>query len=110
MVNFTRRMGFLAANVMLATLPGPTRRRRPSSYRYILSYCAEDGREPGCLCTWDVLGGRQEYQIALEREESGALQYHCTCADAIYRGADGPHVCKHVRALVALGRTNSQGG
>lgn len=104
MANLNRRMGFLAGNVVLTLLPGPTRRRRLSPYRYILRYRADNHREAGCLCAWDVLGGRQEYQLALERDEAGDLRYHCTCADAVYRGDDGPHTCKHVRGLLALGR------
>jgi len=56
---------------------------------------------------WEVLGGRLDYQIALERAESGDLRWHCTCADAVYRGEyDSRHVCKHVRGLKELGRQN----
>jgi hypothetical protein len=109
-MNLERRIGFLAADVVLAELPGPSRRRLPSPYRYVLSYRGADARAVGCLCTWEVLGGRMEYQIALEREESGTLTYHCTCADAVYRGADRPHLCKHVRGLMSLGRTTSLAG
>jgi len=105
-----RRVGWLGADVILAELPGPTRRRTPSPYRYLLNFCADDAQAVGCLCSWDVLGGRMEYQISLEREESGSLRYHCTCADAVYRGTYTPHVCKHVRGLLALGRTTSQAG
>jgi hypothetical protein len=104
MFDLEKRIGYLAADVILALLPGPGRRRLPSPYRFILSYRTEEPQTTGCLCTWEVLGGRLEYQIALEREETGDLRYHCTCADAIYRGADLPHVCKHVRGLLALGR------
>lgn len=104
MVDINRRMGYLGEAVVLAELPGPTRRRTPSPYRYVLSYCTDDARAIGCLCTWEVIGGRMEYQVALEREESGTLRYHCTCADAVYRGEDRPHQCKHVRGLLALGR------
>ena len=90
--------------LLLASLPGPTRRRTPSAYLYRLTYRSPGPAEPGCALLWEVVGGRLEYQIALEREPSGALRWHCTCADAVYRGEDAPHVCKHVRGLRALGR------
>jgi hypothetical protein len=53
---------------------------------------------------WEVYGGREIYQITLERQPSGGLCWHCTCADAVYRGEDEPHTCKHVRGLLTLGR------
>jgi hypothetical protein len=54
---------------------------------------------------WEVFGGRLTYQVALEREVGGGLRWHCTCADAVYRGEEvADHRCKHVRGLVALGR------
>jgi hypothetical protein len=90
--------------VVFASLPGPTRKREPGPYCYRLSYRNPHPHEPGCVLLWDVYGGRQEYQIALERETTGKLRWHCTCADAVYRGEDAPHICKHVRALQALGR------
>jgi hypothetical protein len=43
------------------------------------------------------------YQIALERDEAGALRMHCTCADAIYRGENEARFCKHVRGLLYFG-------
>jgi hypothetical protein len=52
---------------------------------------------------WDVLGGREVYQVALERLPGGGMRWHCTCADAVYRG-DGQHQCKHVKGLVEQGR------
>jgi hypothetical protein len=94
----------LAPAVLYALLPGPTRRRSRTAYRYRLTYRNPEPQEPGCALLWEVEGGRQGYQIALEREESGGLRYHCTCPDAIYRGEDAPHVCKHVKGLVSLGR------
>ncbi len=49
------------------------------------------------------------YQIALERETDGNLHWHCTCADAIYRGETEPnHVCKHVRGLTHWGRPHDE--
>jgi hypothetical protein len=55
---------------------------------------------------WDVMGGRDIYQVALERLPGGRLRWHCTCADSVYRGEGGPHMCKHVRGLQAMGREN----
>ena len=104
MANLNRRIGWLGAHVVLADLPGPTRKRTPSPYRFILSFRSDDPKAIGCLCTWEVLGGRLEYQVALERDEAGMLRYHCTCADAVYRGTDRSHPCKHVRGLLAVGR------
>jgi hypothetical protein len=69
-----------------------------------LTYQNADSSAPGCVLSWDVLGGREVYQIALERQSSGRLRWHCSCADAIYRGENVPHVCKHVRGLQAQGR------
>ncbi|MHB1422248.1 MAG: hypothetical protein ACYC3I_03425 [Gemmataceae bacterium] len=89
--------------VVFASLPGPTRKRQPSPYCYRLTYRNPQSREPGCVLLWAVYGGRQEYQIALERETTGKLCWHCTCADAVYRGEDAPHVCKHVRGLQGQG-------
>jgi hypothetical protein len=87
-----------------AWLPGPTRKRTRSRYRYRLTYRSPQPDEPGCALLWEVAGGRLPYQIALERGRRGELRWHCTCADAVYRGENAPHVCKHVRALQALGR------
>jgi hypothetical protein len=94
----------LTPETLITVLPGPTRKRRPSPYRYRLTYRNTDPATLGCVLAWEVLGGRQPYQIALEREDDGRCRWHCTCADAIYRGSDGPHLCKHVHALLRLGR------
>src|SRR5262245_14885226 len=86
-------------------LPGPTRKRFPRWYGYRLCYRSPDAGAPGCIMSWEVTGGRQSYQVALERTSRGELQAHCTCADAVYRGElKADHVCKHVRGLLALGR------
>jgi hypothetical protein len=53
---------------------------------------------------WEVMGGRDIYQVALERLPGGRLRWHCTCADAIFRCDNGPHVCKHIRGLQRMGR------
>ena len=94
----------LPATVVFATLPGPTRKRSDSSYCYRLTYRSPQPGGEGCALLWEVHGGRLVYQIAVEREAGGGLRYHCTCADAVYRGERAPHVCKHVRGLQALGR------
>ncbi len=90
--------------VLIASLPGPTRKRAPSAYHYRLTYRNPEPAAAGCVLLLEVVGGRLDYQIALERQPSGALRWHCTCADAVYRGEGAPHVCKHVRGLLALGR------
>ena len=88
------------AHVLYADLPGPTRKRTQSPYAFRLTYRNADPRGRGCALVWEVEGGRMIYQIALEREEGGGLRWHCTCADAVYRGEDFPdYQCKHVRAL-----------
>jgi hypothetical protein len=94
--------------VTFAALPGPTRKRTPSPYCYRLVYQNDDAQAVGCALQWDVLGGREVYQVAMERLASGRLLWHCTCADAIYRGENRPHLCKHVRGLQALGRGTSE--
>ena len=82
-------------------LPGPDRKRTISPYHYRVTYRNPEPNEPGCVMTWDVLGGREPYQIALERLATGAGRWHCSCADAVYRGEDHPdHLCKHVRGLL----------
>lgn len=100
----TKRRRVLPGEVTFAALPGPTRKRTPSPYCYRLTYRNDRADEVGCALTWDVLGGREIYQVALERLASGRLRWHCTCADAVYRGDSGPHVCKHIRGLQTQGR------
>ena len=88
--------------VMLTTfLPGPDRNRTPSPYHFRVTYRNPPPREPGCVMTWEVLGGRLPYQVALEETPTGAQRWHCSCADAVYRGEDDPkHACKHVQGLM----------
>ena len=82
-------------------LPGPDRRRSHSLYQYRITYRNPNPDEPGCVMTWDVAGGRQPYQIAVERTAAGGIRWHCSCADAVYRGEDDPnHCCKHVTGLI----------
>ena len=87
--------------ILVTLLPGPDRKRNQSVYRFRITYRNPHPLEAGCVMTWEVTGGRHPYQIALERTEGGALHWHCTCADAVYRGeTEEAHVCKHVRGLV----------
>lgn len=88
---------------MLTVLPGPDRKRQPHIYSIHRRYQAENPKAIGCVASWAVLGGREEYQVDLERDEAGNCHWHCTCADAVYRGETQPgHVCKHVRAIRAF--------
>ena len=98
----------LAPAELFTSLPGPTRKRTPSPYCYRLTYRNPQPGTVGCALLWEVVGGRDVYQVALEREGNGELRWHCNCADAIYRGENQPHTCKHVRGLLALGRQTSQ--
>jgi len=81
-------------------LPGPERRRFPKRYEYELIFQNENTSDSGCLTLWNVRGGRMTYQVALERTEEGKLQWHCTCADAVYRERE----CKHVRGVIEVRR------
>jgi hypothetical protein len=87
--------------LILTVLPGSDRKRSPSMYTYRVSYRNPHPEESGCLMLWNVQGGRMEYQVALERTESGKFRWHCTCADAIYRSDVNPkHTCKHVQGVM----------
>jgi hypothetical protein len=108
MRTFKKQPSPLPLGVLFASLPGPTRKRIPSPYCYRLSYRNPDPAEEGCTLLWEVDGGREIYQITLERERGGGLRWHCTCADAVYRGDYEPHTCKHVRGLLTLGRKHQQ--
>lgn len=86
--------------VLITVLPGPDRKRTESEYRYRLVYRHPEPDAEGCVMLWHVAGGRQSYQVALERDHRGRLRWHCTCADHVYRGERiANHVCKHVRGL-----------
>lgn len=87
--------------VTTLVLPGPDRKRTQSIYTFRVVYRNPDPHEPGCVMTWEVGGGREAYQISLERTGGGENVWHCSCADAVYRGEDNPeHVCKHVEGLL----------
>jgi hypothetical protein len=90
----------LARPLTVCSLPGPDRKRTPTVYLYRVVYRAPDRHEPGCVMAWEVAGGRLPYQVALERLPAGGLAWHCSCADAVYRGDDPRHLCKHVRGVM----------
>jgi hypothetical protein len=89
--------------VLFTLLPGPGRRRADATYCYRLTYRGADEPFAGCVMTWEVTGGRQSYQVAVERDEKGELRLHCTCADAVFRDEEEGHRCKHIRGLLAFG-------
>ena len=84
---------------MLVTmiLPWPSRKRVPAHYHFRVNYRNPTPDEPGCVATWEVVGGRDAYQVALERTENHDHIWHCTCPDSVYRHAGA---CKHVDALI----------
>jgi hypothetical protein len=88
-----------AQGMLMKILPGADRKRSPCMYCYRITYRNPDMHEPGCMMTWEVVGGRGSYQVALERVGEDKLKWHCTCADAIYRGEQANHTCKHVKGL-----------
>lgn len=95
-MNFNNNPPF---NMLLTMVPGPDRKRSPSVYEYRMIY-KNESESPGCGYVWEVMGGRMPYQIAVERKEDGRLNWHCSCADAVYRGETVQnHVCKHVDGL-----------
>jgi hypothetical protein len=72
-------------------------------YQYRVTYRHPDPDAEGCLMLWTVNGGREEYQVALERDNHHRLHWHCTFADAVYRGEKiENHICKHVRGLIEI--------
>ncbi len=85
---------------LVTLLPGPDRKRQPKSYLYRLIYRNPVPGGVGCVSTWEVEGGRLVYQVSLERQETGQLRWHCSCADAIYRGEDEGRPCKHVIGIM----------
>jgi hypothetical protein len=100
MMNQPKKPDFALVTLVL---PGPDRKRQPVPYHYRITFRAPDPLEPGCVATWEVYGGREEYQLSLERTREGGLLWHCSCPNAVYRGeGNKPHDCKHVRALTDL--------
>ncbi len=89
--------------IVTVVLPGPDRKRSPAPYQYRVSYRNPEPKQPGCVMTWEVAGGREEYQVAAERTEDGFLNWHCTCPDAVYHGENrNAYHCKHVQGIQAL--------
>jgi hypothetical protein len=89
--------------IVTVILPGPDRKRTPAPYQFRVSYRNPEPTGPGCVMTWQVLGGREEYQVAAERTEGGRVEWHCTCPDAIYHEDHrNAHGCKHVQGIQAL--------
>jgi hypothetical protein len=87
-------------------LPGPDRKRTPAPYHFRVTYRNPDPADCGCVATWEVRGGREEYQVALERPAPGELVWHCSCPDAVYHeDYRNAHHCKHVRGLVGVFET-----
>lgn len=97
-------------SLVITPLPGPDRKRTVRPYLYRVAYRHDEPEEPGCLMLLMVDGGREEYQVALERTEEGQLQWHCTCPDAIYRGESEGKTCKHVKGILAVGRPTAGPG
>ncbi len=92
-----------APSVLFTLLPGPGRKRTANLYGYRLTYRNPDPEAVGCVCLWEVSGGRLPYQLALERVAPGVLRLQCTCADAVFRGESTGRLCKHVRGLMQFG-------
>jgi hypothetical protein len=98
MITTQSKPGFTLVTLIL---PGPDRKRSPSPYHFQIVYRNPDPEGAGCVATWEVRGGREEYQISLERTEEKGLHWHCCCPDAVYREDSRPNYqCKHVRGLV----------
>jgi len=93
-----------APSVFRTLLPGSDRKHKARYYSYRMTYRNPAADAAGCVMTWEVSGGRQKYQLALERDEAGSLHLHCSCADAVYRGETEGRICKHVRGLLEIGR------
>lgn len=92
--------------IVTVVLPGPDRKRTPAPYQFRVSYRNPEPTEPGCVMTWQVIGGREEYQVATERTEDGRVEWHCTCPDAVYHEDHrNAYCCKHVQGIQALLRS-----
>lgn len=90
----------IVSGILILTLPGPSRKRQKSLYTCRVTHREPVANTAGCVISWEVNGGRFAYQVSLERQEDGGLRWHCTCADAVYRGSENPHhQCKHIRGI-----------
>ena len=91
----------IGSTLLLTVLPGPDRKRIPAPYQFRVTYRNHTITATGCVMTWEVTGGRLPYQVALEQTAAGEHRWHCSCADAVYRGENDPkHRCKHVDGLI----------
>jgi len=99
----TADSGSILPFTLTTCLPGPDRKRAQTSYRYRLTYRNPDPNAVGCILTWEVQGGRAPYQMAVERQQTGQLRLHCTCADAVFRADLHGGYCKHIRGFIQSG-------
>lgn len=81
-------------------LPGPNRRRVPTVYDYVRTWHNPDRKAVGCLDVWEVHGGRDTYQIAVEQLAGGWRRWTCTCPAAVYTAEPLGRACKHVLGLL----------
>ncbi len=103
MVKQNQPEGRASFAIVTVVLPGPDKKRKPAPYLFRVTYRNPDPSEPGCVMTWNVTGGREEYQIAVERTDDGYLYWHCTCPDAVYHGENRDvYLCKHIHGLQPL--------
>lgn len=88
----------------VSLLPGSDKKKPAKPYSYLLTFRNPDTKADGCLMLCEVQGGRDRYQVAIERDRRGKLQLHCTCPDAVYRAESEGRFCKHVLGLLAFCR------
>lgn len=88
----------VATHEITGDLPGSNPQ---GSYKYRCFWRNPDRLAVGCLAAWEVLGGMEPYQVALERKEGGWLHWTCTCPHAVYRAEPLGRACKHVLGLMA---------
>ena len=90
---------------LVTILPGPDRKRQPKSYLYRLIYRNPVPGSVGCVSTWEVEGGRLVYQALVPgaARTMATCAWHCSCADAIYRGEEQGLPCKHIVGLRKAG-------
>jgi hypothetical protein len=91
---------------MKLSLPGPDRLRTPKDYYFRLRYRSPCEHAVGCVMTWDIVGGRMPYQIAVERRMDDRLKLHCTCADSVFRREEEGRLCKHAQGFLEAALSN----
>jgi hypothetical protein len=89
----------VAINTLHVNLPGPSRQKLPSAYDYRCIWHNADRKAVGCLDVWEVHGGRDVYQIAVEQLPGGWRRWTCTCPNAVYTSEPLGRACKHVLGL-----------